>query len=476
MRAANESVAAACSSRTSSSSSTQAGKKRGMYGAHSPELRAKIGRYAAENGNAACMRKYSKELNKTLNESTIRGMKSAYLKKLQSGEDVTSLPGKTRGRPLLIGNYWDEKVKAYVGALRRNGACVSSKIVIAGAIGLLKTAKPPVLVEHGGTVNLDKTWAKSILTRMGYSKRKGTKGVKNRPSNIDEIAGKFHRQIGRRIHKYKVPDELIINWNQTSVDVVPASNWTMNLRGEKQVPVKGTDDKRQYTSLLACTLSGQLLPPQIIYQGKTDQCHPHGVKWPQDWDVTHTETHWSTSESMLRYLDKIIVPYVEQTRQDLGLPNARPLLIFDLYRAHITEEVQNKLDGVGALYVYVPAACTDAFQPLDATVNAQYKVELKAQFSHWYANQVGQAMEDGLSLDDTAKAIDLRTTSIKPTHAEWLMRVHDLVRLNRDLIVKGFVETGILKAVTDARMGPVPALQDSDAEEGDWEEDEFVEI
>ena len=91
----------------------------------------------------------------------------------------------------------------------------------------------------------------------------------------------------------------------------------MNLGHEKQVPIKGTEDKHQYTSLLACTLSGQLLPPQIIYQGKTDQYHPRGVKWPQDWDVTHTETHKSTSESMRRYFNKIIKPYLEQTRQDL---------------------------------------------------------------------------------------------------------------------------------------------------------------
>ena len=56
MQAANESVATTCSSSTRSRSSSQAGKKRVMYGAYPPKLRAKIGHYAQETGNAACMR------------------------------------------------------------------------------------------------------------------------------------------------------------------------------------------------------------------------------------------------------------------------------------------------------------------------------------------------------------------------------------------------------------------------------------
>jgi hypothetical protein len=39
----------------------------------------------------------------------------------------------------------------------------------------------------------------------------------------------------------------------------------MDEEGSKQVKMVGLIDKRQITTLLACTKSGKLLPPQLIY-------------------------------------------------------------------------------------------------------------------------------------------------------------------------------------------------------------------
>ena len=93
--------------------------------------------------------------------------------------------------------------------------------------------------------------------------------------------------------------------------------------------MKGIDDKRQYTALLACTLAGEMLPPQIIYQGTIERCHAN-VVFPDDWDIWHSPTHWSNSETMDRYLDKIILPYMKKTQERLGT-DAEPLLIFDVF-------------------------------------------------------------------------------------------------------------------------------------------------
>jgi len=70
----------------------------------------------------------------------------------------------------------------------------------------------------------------------------------------------------------------------------------MDLKGSKQVKMVGLGDKRQITALLSVTKSGHLLPPQLIYPGKTDACHPK-VTFPDDWDITHTESHWSTEDT-----------------------------------------------------------------------------------------------------------------------------------------------------------------------------------
>ena len=53
-------------------------KRSGSCTYYPPELRAKIGMFAAESGNKAAVEKFSKELGKPVSESTVRGFKKKY--------------------------------------------------------------------------------------------------------------------------------------------------------------------------------------------------------------------------------------------------------------------------------------------------------------------------------------------------------------------------------------------------------------
>ena len=89
---------------------------------------------------------------------------------------------------------------------------------------------------------------------------------------------------------------MVVNFDETGVNVVPTSNWTLHFQGSKQVLITGIDDKRQLTMVLAITPTGKLLPPQIIYQGKTDKVHPV-FNFPESWHINHTSNHWSNEVS-----------------------------------------------------------------------------------------------------------------------------------------------------------------------------------
>ncbi|KAI8522062.1 hypothetical protein Bbelb_018160 [Branchiostoma belcheri] len=81
--------------------------------------------------------------------------------------------------------------------------------------------------------------------------------------------------------------------------------------------------------LLAITLSGKLLPPQLVYQGKTTACHPK-FNFPEEWDIHHSESHWSNASTMGRYANKVLIPYVTAQREVLGVSEDQPALaIFD---------------------------------------------------------------------------------------------------------------------------------------------------
>ena len=111
-----------------------------------------------------------------------------------------------------------------------------------------------------------------------------------------------------------IPFELILNWDQTGVKIVPSSNWTMEVSGSKRVEIQGLSDKRQITLVLCGNIIGDFLPPQVIYQGMTYRCEPL-YNFPLDWSVTHSKKHWSTESTMLEYINDIVYPYVASVRQ-----------------------------------------------------------------------------------------------------------------------------------------------------------------
>lgn len=226
--------------------------------------------------------------------------------------------------------------------------------------------------------------------------------------------------------------------------MIPTNAWTMEQKGSKQVKVIGVDDKRQITALLACTMSGDLLPPQLIYAGKTDACHPK-VNFPKDWNVTHTESHWSTDDSMIEYIEKIIIPYVENIRDNLPVSKSdqKALAIFDVFKAHRSEKLLGLLKTNGIRVVFVPPSCTDKLQPLDQTVNKRYKDELKSQFQKWYAQQIADKITSKGSDKVEISEISLKTSVIKPLHAKWVIDCHETIAKETKFIVNSFTAVGL---------------------------------
>ena len=50
--------------------------------------------------------------------------------------------------------------------------------------------------------------------------------------------------------------ELVLNWDQTGIKIVPSSNWTMERQGSKCVELIGTADKRQITAMFCGNVIG----------------------------------------------------------------------------------------------------------------------------------------------------------------------------------------------------------------------------
>ena len=76
---------------------------RGKYIKYTAQDRFKIGKYASENGSAACVRAFKDKFTK-INESTVRGFQKRYEQELaQSKGKKFTLATQKQGRPLLLG-------------------------------------------------------------------------------------------------------------------------------------------------------------------------------------------------------------------------------------------------------------------------------------------------------------------------------------------------------------------------------------
>ena len=227
---------------------------------------------------------------------------------------VKEISVKTRGRRLLLGEF-DSDVKMYIKALRKAGTPVSAPVVLAAAEGVITAKNRSVLLKYGGHIELDRPSAVSSLRRMGFVQRQGSTQTKAKLSDqqISRMKQTYLTQVSGMVKAHKIPPELVINWDQAGVKLIPSQSWTMEEQGSTRVEIAGINDKRQITLTLAGSMSGELLPLQLLYQGKTTCCHPQ-YSYPTEFDVWHTPNHWANEETTLRFITNIVLPYVKAVR------------------------------------------------------------------------------------------------------------------------------------------------------------------
>ncbi|KAF8991657.1 hypothetical protein BDQ17DRAFT_1432923 [Cyathus striatus] len=182
------------------------------------------------------------------------------------------------------------------------------------------------------------------------------------------------------IRMYNIPSPaLIVNGDQTQVILSPGSGMTYAETGSNQVSMVGAEDKHAFTTFVNIAANGTLLPFQAIYQGHTvcsvplltarqmDNAINHGFLF----EMSKTNTYWSTQGTMKSYVKNVLTPYFADTRRKLGLPPDQVVIwIIDCWLVHQSAEFQDwmHIHYPHIIILYVPAAPTDK---KDASVTKQ---------------------------------------------------------------------------------------------------------
>ena len=131
------------------------------------------------------------------------------------------------------------------------------------------------------------------------------------------------------MEEHNIPQNLILNLDQTPLKYVPVSHNTMAKKGVKSVAIAGSADKRSIITFVI-TLNGDFLPLQLICGGKTKQSLPQ-YNFPHSFSLSVNPNHFSNIKESIKMINEIVIPYVKRESENLANGSLPALLILDVF-------------------------------------------------------------------------------------------------------------------------------------------------
>ena len=145
-----------------------------------------------------------------------------------------------------------------------------------------------------------------------------TEKISVAPGILKEAKLHFQRQIKQMQEWHQIPDDPIINFDQTPLLYARSPNRTLHYKGGKSVPLVGKGNSKQITGTFWCTKYGIFLPMQPIYQGKANRCQPTGIEFPEGFNIDHTKNHWSNEDKVIEHLESTFFSVCQVKKNRVG--------------------------------------------------------------------------------------------------------------------------------------------------------------
>ena len=73
-------------------------------------------------------------------------------------------------------------------------------------------------------------------------------------------------------------------------------------------------------------------------------------------------------------------------RRPGALMNKRSMFVWDMFRAHLTDQIKVRLKSANIIPAVLPGGCTSVLQPLDVCLNKPFKNKVPEQWNEWMVN------------------------------------------------------------------------------------------
>uniref|UniRef100_A0A1X7U6Q2 DDE-1 domain-containing protein n=1 Tax=Amphimedon queenslandica TaxID=400682 RepID=A0A1X7U6Q2_AMPQE len=87
----------------------------------------------------------------------------------------------------------------------------------AAATAIVRKTDRNLLADNGGPIIITTGWAKSVLYRLNFVKRRGSSAAKITVSNFEELKQQYLFDFKSVVVMDEIPPQLIFNWDHTGI-------------------------------------------------------------------------------------------------------------------------------------------------------------------------------------------------------------------------------------------------------------------
>ena len=400
-------------------------RKRSSYDA---SFKLHVIEFAENSSNSAAERQYG------VSEKLVRDWR-------KQKHVLTNMPRAKKARrgatqaafPLL-----EKALHEWVSDHRRNGHVVTRTAIRLHALKMAKQA--PFATEVPANFRASAGWCTRFMNRNDLTIRQRTKIAQKLPRDLEAKVDSFLQYVIklRKQHNYELGQ--IGNMDETPMTFDIPSNKTVNTVGEKSVMIKTTGHERtHFTAVLSCLADGTKLRPVVIFKRKT---LPKTAKFPSGIIVKAHPKGWMDTDGTRDWLKKVWRPG--------ALLGKRVMLVWDMFRAHITDEVKGEVARMKTDMCVIPGGLTSVLQPLDVCINKPFKDSMRQLWTDWMASDEVK----------TTKGGNLMKPDIEVVCA-WVKNAWD--DIPADMVKQAFLKCGISNSMDGSQDD---AVYEDDQTEG----------
>ena len=180
---------------------------------------------------------------------------------------------------------------------------------------------------------------------------------------------------------------------------------------------------------------GFILPPMILFRSKTNQTMKD-TEAPEGFVIVTQEKAWMDESLIFIWFDQVWKSYVEKKQKEFDFN--RPLMVYDAFKAHTTDEMKAVLSVNSTNLIMVPPGCYSKCQSLDVCISKPFKGVLRNCWEDYGAYIVTNLSEE----EQNSEKFKLPSPS-RQAIVNWVAEGFSYIQSHPEMIEKYFSLCGI---------------------------------